>query len=54
MKKMALVLQGGGMFSESAAAPAGGDHDFWQYGVRKACEAGRSTVAKHFQHTFAA
>lgn len=36
---------------ESAAAPAGGDHDFSQYGVRKACEAGRSAVVKHFEHT---
>lgn len=28
----------------------GGDHDFSQYGVRNACEAGRSAVVKHFEH----
>lgn len=33
----------------SAAAPAGGDHDFSQYGVRKAYEAGRAAVASHFE-----
>jgi NTE family protein len=32
----------------SAAAPAGGDHDFSRYGVRKAYEAGRSAVVQHF------
>lgn len=36
---------------ESAAAPAGGDHDFSQHGVRKACEAGRCAVVNHFEHT---
>jgi hypothetical protein len=34
---------------ESAPAAAGGDHDFSQYGVRKACEAGPSAVVKHFE-----
>jgi NTE family protein len=33
---------------ESAQAAAGGDHDFSQYGVRKACEAGRAAVISHF------
>ncbi|MES2317761.1 MAG: patatin-like phospholipase family protein [Pseudomonadota bacterium] len=33
---------------ESAAAPAGGDHDFSKYGVGKAYEAGREAVDKHF------
>ncbi|MES3023332.1 MAG: patatin-like phospholipase family protein [Pseudomonadota bacterium] len=32
----------------SAAAPAGGDHDFSAYGVRKAYEAGRAAVVAHF------
>ena len=34
---------------ESAPARAGGDHDFSQYGVRNAYEAGRSAVVKHFE-----
>jgi hypothetical protein len=34
---------------ESAPAKAGGDHDFSQYGVRTAYEAGRSAVVKHFE-----
>jgi predicted acylesterase/phospholipase RssA len=33
----------------SAAAPAGGDHDFSAYGVRKAYEAGRSAVVGFFE-----
>ena len=33
----------------SAAAPAGGDHDFSRFGVNKACEAGRAAVVKHFE-----
>jgi predicted acylesterase/phospholipase RssA len=33
---------------ESAQAAAGGDHDFSQYGVRNAYEAGRSAVANYF------
>jgi predicted acylesterase/phospholipase RssA len=33
----------------SAAAPAGGDHDFSAYGVRKAYEAGRSSVVGFFE-----
>jgi predicted acylesterase/phospholipase RssA len=33
---------------ESGAAPAGGDHDFSAYGVRKAYEAGRSAVTAYF------
>jgi predicted acylesterase/phospholipase RssA len=33
----------------SAAAPAGGDHDFSKYGVHKAYEAGRAAVVKHFE-----
>jgi predicted acylesterase/phospholipase RssA len=32
----------------SAAAPAGGDHDFSRYGVQKAYQAGRAAVANHF------
>ncbi len=32
----------------SAAAPAGGDHDFSRYGVNKACEAGRAAVVQYF------
>ncbi|MGZ8319467.1 MAG: patatin-like phospholipase family protein [Telluria sp.] len=34
---------------ESAPAAAGGDHDFSAHGVRKAYEAGRSAVMKHFE-----
>jgi predicted acylesterase/phospholipase RssA len=36
---------------ESAPAAAGGDHDFSQYGVNNAYEAGRSAVAKFFTQT---
>lgn len=36
---------------ESAAGPAGGDQDFSRYGVRRAYEAGRSAVMKHFEQT---
>lgn len=36
---------------ESAAASAGGDRDFSRYGVRRAYEAGRSAVMKHFEQT---
>lgn len=35
----------------SAAAPAGGDHDFSRYGVNKAYEAGRAAVVRHFEHS---
>ena len=34
---------------ESAAAPAGGDHDFSKYGVQHAYEAGRAAVIAHFR-----
>jgi NTE family protein len=33
----------------SAAAPAGGDHDFSRYGVQRAVEAGRAAVVAHFE-----
>ncbi|MES2743510.1 MAG: patatin-like phospholipase family protein [Pseudomonadota bacterium] len=33
----------------SAAAPAGGDHDFSPYGVRHAYQAGRAAVVRHFE-----
>jgi hypothetical protein len=34
---------------ESAQAAGGADHDFSQYGVRNAYEAGRSAVANYFE-----
>lgn len=36
---------------ESAPAAAGGDHDFSEYGVSNAYEAGRAAVAKYFTQT---